>query len=668
MADRNQMMTALRNADAAGDAEAARRIAAMIQKESAAKPAADRGALEKAGEFAKGVGGSFQKALKNTGLEGPRFKLPDGSVRGAEQIDVPDTGYGTAGKIAGELAVTAYPGALAAKGAMALPGAARLLGKGFAPTLGRSALQGAAGGAAGSTAMGDNPLEGAAWGAVGGPLITGAGKLLQKGGEFGARAGRLLADTVDDRLGREARATFGDPAALRHLGHAISPSTTQNRVAEVVQTLRRGTQVGPQKLGQHPTIGDFASERLPELKALQEFSKNNPGNYRLLEALRANKEKLEMPLEQMVAPSVSGQAVQGGRVPLSAAEQLRFSSTRKPYRKADREIVVLPEEIENLVTSAVKSPLVGPSARDASQVFRQGNMNRELTNEPTLLGLVRSQPAQPARLDPLGMVIEPAVPAQPARASIKQLDSIKKEIDKRLKTLAGTTNSADKDELYQLQKSRSELVDFMRGVSKQYAKATSRYAKLSEPQEQGEAAKVLLDALRKPGDAGQKVGTFLDAIEQAPRTLKRAGQAGNVEQLSQVMTPNQMNSINQITDRLRQRARYDELDAPQTILPKYITDAGVITENIPTSISSRPVNYILKQIRKMGRVSDEEVRRRIAEFATEPQLLADLLERQAVPGRLDTIVQTLRQRGAPIARNAPGGTMGAIMGMTANQE
>jgi hypothetical protein len=663
MADRAQLMTALRNADAAGDADAARRIAAMIQ----AAPAEDRGVLGMAGDFVKGAGSQLQQVLDRVSPEVPRFKLPDGTYRqGAEKIDVPDTSSGEVGKFVGGVAATAYPGAKAANLAMRLPGAARLAGQGFGPTLGRSMLQGAAGGAAGATVMGDNPLEGAAWGAAGGPLLTGAGKLIQKGAGLGQNVARLLFDKVDDRLSRESKAMFGDAAAMGSLGHSINPTNLTNRVAEAVVMLRRGTQPGPQRLGQQVTIGDFASESFPEFKAVQEFAKAQPGNFKLLEALRGNKDRMEMPLDSMVAPSVSGKAVQRGQVPLSAAELTRFNKTRKPYRKADREIVELPEDIESLVTSAIKSPLVGPSARDASQTFQQGNMNRELANEPTLLGLTKSQPAQPARLDPLGMVIDAAVPAQPAKASIKQLDTIKKEMDARLARLASATDAAGKEERHALQKSRNALYAFMTDKSSAYSEATRKFAKLSEPQDQGEVAKVLLDALRKPGDSGQKVTTFLDAIENAPRTLRRAGEDARVEQLGQVMSPDQMNMIGQITNKLRSTARYDALDAPQTILPRYVSDAGVVSETVPTSISSRGVNYLLKQVRRLGRVNDEDIRRRIAEIAVDPKLMADLLQRG--PGRTEQTLRALRQRGAPIARNVPGGTMGALMGMTADQE
>ena len=635
-----------------------------------AAPAEDRGALEKAGEFAKGVGSTIQKVLRNTGLEAPRVKLPHGipSLWGSTApIEVPDTGYGTAGEIVGEIGVTLVPGAQASKAVMALPKvAARLAGNGFGRTAGRAALQGAAGGAAGSIMMGDNPLKGAAYGAVGGPLLTGAGKALEGTGGLLRSAARMLTDKVDDRLAREAKATFGDPLARSELGHSINSPADRNRVPEVIQALRRGTQPGPQPLGHQPTVGDFANDRLPELKAVQEFAAANPEGYRLGEVLRGNRQRMEMPLEQMVAPAIPGRGTQGGRVPLSPAEQARADVTGPLYKKADPQVLDLPPEIEDLVASVAKSPLVASPAREAAKVLRQGNMNREIADTPRYAGLTRSAPAVPARVSPMGMVLNPAQPAVPARASVAYLDQAKKEIDKRINQLTGTTNSADKAELAQLQQSRRELVGFMRDKSGDYAAATSEYARLSEPQDQGRLAQELLDALRGPGDARQTVETFLGAIENAPRTLQRADQSKAVEQLSQVMSPSQMNHIDQITSRVLQMAQYDALNAPQTSLPKFITDAGVVAENVPTSLSSRAINFALKQARRLRRISDEDVRRRISDLATNPSMLADLLERG--PGRLDQTLEALRRRGAPVARNAVGGTMGTFAGQLADQE
>ena len=161
-------------ADAAGDVESAKRIAAMVPSESAAPapksalPKSNYGLTEDPGVVQQFLGGAkhaWDKSAAALQAGAGKLGLPTGEsleplVKQGKQF-VEETGpASTVGNIGGEIALTAAPGAGAFRLATALPRVARM------GRYGQAMVGGGAAGAAGETMMGGNPLEGAAYGAV----------------------------------------------------------------------------------------------------------------------------------------------------------------------------------------------------------------------------------------------------------------------------------------------------------------------------------------------------------------------------------------------------------------------------------------------------------------------------------------------------------------------
>ena len=138
MATREELMTALRNADAAGDVESARRIAAMVPSEpvapKSALPKSNYGLTEDPGVVQQFLGGAkhaWDTAAAALQSGAGKLGLPTGEsleplVKQGEQF-VKETGpASTLGNIGGEIALTAVPGAGAYRAVTALPRVARM--------------------------------------------------------------------------------------------------------------------------------------------------------------------------------------------------------------------------------------------------------------------------------------------------------------------------------------------------------------------------------------------------------------------------------------------------------------------------------------------------------------------------------------------------------------
>lgn len=192
MATREEMLTALRNADAAGDAEAATRIAGMLssapstpaqssavgrtapyqpyQNETDIGSDTERfgenpGTGKGGAEFHQGIASTPARLVKSIAqMMGQDHRLPEVVNKSAQ---VADTGFGTAGRVVGDIAATALPAAGVARGVqMVKP----LAAPGFLPAAGRVAVSAAENAGYGALLSPDDQANAALWGAGGGAV------------------------------------------------------------------------------------------------------------------------------------------------------------------------------------------------------------------------------------------------------------------------------------------------------------------------------------------------------------------------------------------------------------------------------------------------------------------------------------------------------------------
>ena len=208
MADLAQMERALRNADAAGDTEAARTIAQAIKAQQGdQRPFIQRlmqdgpaGLVRGAGSIGATLLTPYDLAVGNTkSIGNPERRQAMDEALKSMGVDTEGMLYG-GGKLAGEIAGTAGAGGAIAGGARLLPGAAKAaplldamrtagFSAGGATGASGAALRAAGGGVAGGASAGMVNPEEAGTGGVVGAVMPGA---LQLAGKAGTATGRLM--------------------------------------------------------------------------------------------------------------------------------------------------------------------------------------------------------------------------------------------------------------------------------------------------------------------------------------------------------------------------------------------------------------------------------------------------------------------------------------------
>lgn len=525
----------------------------------------------------------------------------------------------TAAKLGGfgaEAALTAVPGM---KGySLALRGlgkvAPRIVAKeaGLGSRLIQGAVGGAGAGAVSEGIMSADPVSGAAYGAVLGP----AGEFLVSGAGGAYKTAKELTANAEDVFGTMFRKGLG-------------PERTQN----VIDALRLG-QKTPTLPGETLTVGRMATEATPELKVLEETARRSPGANRLLEIDQRNEAARFRPLEEIAAPAREGVATQGGRIPPSRAQAVRETETRPLYRQAAGERVEIPPLLEGM--------LRGPEVESAFQAGRDKFLQHQMAEFNN--GRVPPKRAVPADLKN----------GQFAEYSVRELQFIKDELTGKINRLAA---SGKRDEAYQLDQVRRALTQEMESQSGTYRKATSEYRRLSEPQNQGQVAQELINALRSPA-GNERTAAFVKAMRDAPETIRNALGDTRFRQLEQVMTNPQMNDISAVLRSLEREQAYANLQAPKGVMKPIESLPEQLSAALPP-VFSAPMTVVRRMLRNIGVKSDKDVAQVMNEVVTDPERLATILERVPLHER-NRFVNAVRS----IARDprAAGLTIGTITG------
>jgi hypothetical protein len=136
---------------------------------------------------------------------------------------------------------------------------------------------------------------------------------------------------------------------------------------------------------------------------------------------------------------------------------------------------------------------------------------------------------------------------------------------------------------------RSEFVGWLGKKSPKYDAAREAYAKESLPINQMEIGQALESKLEAPL-SGERAASFAAAVKEPPALIKKSTGQARYKQLSEVMTPQQMQVIDALMANLRGEARYEHLanqgmESAQARLTKtipYIPPVGMFSPVIST--------------------------------------------------------------------------------------
>jgi len=146
-----------------------------------------------------------------------------------------------------------------------------------------------------------------------------------------------------------------------------------------------------------------------------------------------------------------------------------------------------------------------------------------------------------------GLIDESGAPRTNAQQVASTLDGLKSALAKK-------ENAFIKGQLDQI---KTDLVDAIPG----YRAAQETFAAKSEPINQTQVATFLKEKLAPAltEETGKlKTAAFTQAVAQAPQTLKKSTGQARFQDLSEVLTPDQVKVVNQIKDELVRTAKFEE--------------------------------------------------------------------------------------------------------------
>lgn len=492
-----------------------------------------------------------------------------------------DTTAGMLGNIGGDIALTALPGGAVFKGAMRVPQLMNATSR-----LGRTAAMATAGGAAGGVSeamLNRDPVTGAMLGAVGAPVIAGAGKLLNKGVEYAQR-------------------TYhgGEGGAVEQLRSIFARD-----LPGVEARLRSTRAIVP---GEQVTAGHAANADFPELAALEAGARGRPNNGAFTRADEASEAARLRVLEDIEAPGARPIDPATGREMDSTVEALRRATTAPGYQQAMSHQVPLTDPLR----AVLKSPEVAPMLRNALGELRQETANAA-ANRTRAPAAGRAVPGQ-------GQV----------SYSIQQLQRVVRELD----------DAIAKEPSYALTSARRAISTAMGNASPLFRQTNQTFGIMSAPQNRADVARVLAQALRSPGGAGERIVPFGSAMRNQHATVNKADLSRRGQSIDEVFAPQQMGdgvgSYTDITGPMQLRGIRDvqrSLEREKMIaglpkgvetVPKYLSPAEELEKKMPNTLT-RWMSLLRGASKVLGRRTDAQVRRIIDDAMTDPNRLADLI-------------------------------------------
>lgn len=533
--------------------------------------------------------------VQSTGEANPDFPGITSGVDWALKTGLPMVGgtmaYGAAAK---------YAGAPLAKAIAARTPAT--VGK-VANWLLPKALGGAAGGGVEEGLAGRDPVAGAMYGAMLGPAIEGG---IQLGGKV-LGAGMDLAGGTKTRVGKQLREVFPEDGGRRQAA---------------IDALRNRAPTGV--IGEQSTVGSLATPQFPEFGALEAGFRNRPGASRFTDIDAANaKARLDM-LEPVAQFGRKGRAVQGGKVPMSASEQVRFDTTKPLYDRAGFDRMPVEDKFNRLMGSP------GP-VQDA---INAGHRRFENMRDTWSYKGGKARPKR-AKLDPEGNIVD---------ISIAEMDQIRGEIDKRVNDLFRQGKGAEADIMKEF---RDSLTAQMEKHSANYATARNEYRRLSQPVNESHLMEELTKRLRSP--AGTETGdSFLNAVRNQENALT-ASAVGKprFQQFEQVLSPESMGRVNAVTESLRRKAVAGELPKGQGMLGDKTPAAEQLRELTP-GLFDKYITTAKKALEVAGKKMSARDEKLLGDAIVDPDKLAQLLER-VPPSERSVVLKAIEQARRPVS-------------------
>lgn len=384
--------------------------------------------------------------------------------------------------------------------------------------------------------------------------------------------------------------------------YATYLEAVEGKGPQVAQMLRGSTQLVP---GSVPTAAEAAAPlglaRLSQLGASAESV--------MPTAYTARAE------EQAAARLAAMRSVGKTEQELKAAKEARSQEAGALYKAAEKQVPVTetPEFTELLSRPSMDKALARAAELSAErgQIFQIGETAPAKQVASGLLG-------------PGGETLTREIPATKAKYPIQSLHNLKLAMDDLIRNPERFGIGAS--EAAAIAKTRGEFLGFLKQKSPLYEAARAKFAEKSGPINRMEIGQYLESKLLSPLDetAPQRAGVFATAVEQAPTTIKRSIEgAPRYENLSDVLTPDEVRKVENIRADLARAARADRLARAGA---QAGPEAGQAIKIPRANLMSRVFNVVNRVTTALERTIDKRIALQIATEMLDPQQTAQVIE------------------------------------------
>jgi hypothetical protein len=230
------------------------------------------------------------------------------------------------------------------------------------------------------------------------------------------------------------------------------------------------------------------------------------------------------------------------------------------------------------------------------------------------------------------------------------LHFVKVSLDKQL--MKSGDSALGNTEKATVQKLQKQLVDWMGRKNPAYETARREFASASKPINQMQVGQYLenklVPAINEQGaEAGQRAGMYAEAVRNAPTTLKRATGQPRYQDISEVLTPPQTQTVKTVGEDLGRSAEFERLAKLGS--PEAMRIIGASVPELPASGMFNPKYSVARAIvnRITGKVTDKSLNR-MAEAMQNPREMARIMQNATPPERA-ALIEALMQQGGRLA-------------------
>jgi hypothetical protein len=375
-----------------------------------------------------------------------------------------------------------------------------------------------------------NIAEGAAFEVAGGV----AGKVVNKLVDAGTAVMGKIADInqLPKQLAAKiARKSFETPANVAAGRNALQEAIKAGDDVTAQQALAQGKVVAP---GAQAVIQKTISKTAPGMQATKELAD----------------EAARMSTIKEITPD------------LDAAIKLRKDTAKPFFTEADATIVPIDADLATVLARMPEGTLAA-----AANIAK-------MEGRPFIMGKTTAPIMQPTGvLDAAGKPVMREIPGNTAELTGESMHFIRRA----LSDIAYGSPAANIGRDTQIA-ARSLLDDYTKMFEAKvppYAEGRRIYSEMSAPVNQAQVLKEMASVLEKPG-GGERIGPFLNVLGRGETAmLKRAGGKGapRYEALSEVLTPEQLQTVRGVADQLSAEASIGkQISAGQELATKLLKD------------------------------------------------------------------------------------------------